>query len=61
MDVMDVAGISMAMSQTQLMNNVSTAVASMTLDSFQGQATEITKLMESSVTPNLGQNIDTYA
>lgn len=58
MDVMDIAGLATTMSQTQLMNNVSTAVLNMTLDSFEGQASEITKLMESSVQPYLGQNFD---
>lgn len=60
MDVMDIAGFATSMSQTQLMTNISTAVLDMTLDSFEGQATEVTKLMESSVQPNLGQNFDTY-
>lgn len=55
-----IADYSMMMSQNQLMTNVSTEVLSMTLDSFQGQASEVVKMMESSVQPYLGQNINTY-
>lgn len=55
-----IADYSMMMSQNQLMTNVSTEVLSMTLDSFQGQASEVVKMMEASVQPNLGQNINTY-
>lgn len=60
MDVMDIANLSTAISQSQLMTQVNTAVLDMTLDSFEGQANEITKMMESSVQPHLGQNLDTY-
>lgn len=59
MDVMDIAGLATTMSQTQLMTDIGTAVLDMALDTFQGEASEITKLMESSVHPNLGQNFDT--
>ena len=55
-----IADYSVMMSQNQLMTNVSTEVLSMTLDSFQGQASEVVKMMESSVQPYLGQNINTY-
>lgn len=51
-----IADYSMMMSQNQLMTNVS----SMTLDSFQSQADEVVKMMEASVQPYLGQNINTY-
>jgi hypothetical protein len=55
-----IADYSMMMSQNQLMTNVSTEVLSMTLDSFQSQADEVVKMMEASVQPYLGQNINTY-
>lgn len=59
MDILDsIANMSMSMSQANLMNQVSTQVLSMSLDAFEGAATEITKLMESSVNPNLGSNFD---
>lgn len=60
MDVMDIANLSTAVSQSRLMTQVNTAVLDMTLDSFEGQANEITKMMESSAQPHLGQNLDTY-
>lgn len=40
------------------MTNVSTAVLDMTMDTYQEQAAELTKMMETSVTPHLGQHID---
>lgn len=55
-----IADYSMMMSQNQLMTNVSTEVLSMTLDSFQSQADEVVKMMEASVQPYLGQNINAY-
>lgn len=61
MDMIDsIANLSVSMSQQTLMTNISTAVLDMTLDSFEGQASEMVKLMEASVQPNLGQNINTY-
>lgn len=59
MDILDsIANMSMSLSQANLMNQVSTQVLSMSLDTFEGAASELTKLMESSVNPNLGSNID---
>lgn len=55
---MSIANYSMEMSQTQLMSDIGMAVLDMSLDSFEGMASEITKMMESSVAPNLGQNLD---
>ena len=55
-----IADYSMMMSQNQLMTNVSTEILSKTLDTFEGQASEVVKMMEASVQPYLGQNINTY-
>lgn len=55
---MSIANYSMMMSQTKLMNDISTAVLDMSMESFEGMASEMIKLMESSVQPYLGQNID---
>lgn len=55
---MDIAALSMASSQANLMTQVNTAVLSMNLSSIKQMGENITKLMEQSVTPNLGQNID---
>lgn len=55
---MDIAALSMASSQANLMTQVNTAVLSMNLSSIKEMGENITKLMEQSVTPNLGQTID---
>ena len=58
MDInMSIANYSMYMSQSKVMNEIGTSVLKMSLDSFNGMSSEITKLMESSVMPDLGQNI----
>lgn len=55
---MDIAALSMASSQANLMTQVNTAVLSMNLSSIKQMGENITKLMEQSVAPNLGQSID---
>lgn len=55
---MSIADYSMEMSQTQLMSDIGMAVLDMSMDSFEGMASEVARLMESSVTPHLGQNLD---
>lgn len=55
---MDIAALSMVSSQANIMTQVSTAVLSMNLDTVQEAGDNIVKLMEQSVAPNLGQNID---
>ena len=61
-----VAGASMAMSQTQLMTNISTQVLAKSLDSMQESVSGLIDMlersvMENSVMPNLGGNIDLMA
>ena len=63
MDVMNVANMAMNMSQTQLMPQVGTAVLSMSLDSMTEQGDAMVEMMnrsmmENSVNPDLGGNID---
>lgn len=55
---MDIPGLSMNMSQMNLMNNVGAALLSKTLSTAEDIGTEMVKMMEQSVTPELGQNID---
>ena len=55
---MDIAAISMAMSQQNLMNNVNVALLSKSLDTVETAGADMVKMMEQSVSPNLGQNID---
>lgn len=55
---MDIAAISMAMSQQNLMTNVNVAILSKGLDTVEDLGTDMVKMMEQSVQPNLGKNID---
>jgi hypothetical protein len=61
MDIMDVANLSTSMAQSTTMNQVGTSVLSMTLDHSKEDGAALTKMMETSVNPNLGQNFDAYA
>ncbi len=63
MDIMDIAGSSMGMSQAKVVTDVSTAMLAKSLDMMEtigdGMAELIQRsMMENSVTPNLGGNID---
>ena len=57
---MDIAALSIAMSQSQLIQNVSLAVANKVMETQQQQVQQITQSMESvdAPHPNLGQTID---
>lgn len=55
---MDIAEISVSMNQTSLMNAVSTAVLGMSLDTAEIAGENMIKMMELSVNPNVGSNID---
>ena len=55
---MDIAAISMAMSQSNLMTNINVALLSQSLDTVETIGDDMVKMMEQSVQPNLGQNID---
>jgi hypothetical protein len=57
---MDVAALSVAMNQADLMNAVSTKVLSKSLDTFEDMGESQVKMLEQSVQPQLGQNIDMY-
>jgi hypothetical protein len=57
---MDVAALSVAMSQADLMSAVSTEVFSKSLDTFEDMGESQVKMLEKSVQPQLGQNIDMY-
>ena len=58
MDVMDIASLSMNMSQANVLRDVNLALMSDVLDQAEQNGMALTKMMEASVTPNLGQNID---
>ncbi|MCR5357523.1 MAG: YjfB family protein [Lachnospiraceae bacterium] len=55
---MDIPALSMAMSQNKVMSDFSVAMLDKSLDTFNDLGDSMTKLMEQSVNPNLGGNID---
>ena len=55
---MDIASYSMANATNNLMQSVGVSMLSKTLDSQEMQGDALTKMMEMSVTPNVGANID---
>lgn len=61
---MDIAGLSMSLAQTQLLNDIGTAVLSKSLDSMEASGAQMVNMMKSSmelsVNPNIGANIDIY-
>ena len=57
---MDIASLSTAMSTQSILNDVSVAMLSKSLDTVEDMSDGMVKIMESSVTPYLGQNIDYY-
>lgn len=57
---MDIASLSTAMSTQNILNDVSVAMLSKSLDNVEDMGDGMVKIMESSVTPYLGQNIDYY-
>lgn len=57
---MDIASLSTAMSTQNILNDVGVAMLSKSLDIVEDMGDGMVKIMESSVTPYLGQNIDYY-
>lgn len=55
---MDIAALSTCMSMAELKNDIGFAVMSNALDQFEQTGEGMKKILESSVMPNLGQNID---
>ena len=55
---MDIASLSTAMSTQNILNDVSVAMLSKSLDTVEDMGDGMVKIMESSVTPYLGQKID---
>ena len=50
MDIMDVAGLSMDLSSTRVINDVQVAVLKKSLDTLESNGDGLTKMMEASVT-----------
>ncbi len=55
---MDIASLSTALSMTQTSNDFGVVMLSKQLDSMETMGDSMVKLMERSVTPHLGGNID---
>lgn len=55
---MDIAAMSMALSQMQLQQQVSTSVLKMAMETPEAQLDKLVKSMEHSVTPHLGTHVD---
>ena len=54
---MDIPGLSVAMSQANVINDVNIAVLSKTLDTVEESGELMIQMMEQSVNPHLGANI----
>ncbi|MGN0318570.1 MAG: YjfB family protein, partial [Lachnospira sp.] len=55
---MNIAGLSMNLSTNNVTNDVSVLMLKKSLDTLEVSGDGLKKMMEASVTPNLGQNID---
>ena len=55
---MDIAALSMSLSQSKLMTDVGTAVLAKTMDTATIEGDAMVKMMEQSVNPGLGANLD---
>lgn len=55
---MDIAGLSTNLSTINVVNDVQLAVLRQSLDTLETSGDSLTKMMEASVNPELGQNID---
>ena len=57
---MDIASLSTALSMTQVRNDFGAIMLGKQLDTMENMGDSMIKLMEQSVNPNVGQNIDVY-
>lgn len=55
---MDIAGLSTNLSTINVVNDVQVAMLRQSLDTLETSGDSLTKMMEASVNPELGQNID---
>lgn len=55
---MDIAGLSMVMNQSKVMEAASLAVMKMAMNTGKENAQAMTEIMEKSVNPNVGQHLD---
>ena len=55
---MDIASISSAMSMAELQTDIGVAVLSKSMDNMEAMGEGMKKILESSVTPHIGGNVD---
>ena len=55
---MDITALSMSLSQMKVANQASISVLKLTMDTAQEQMEDMTKIMEQSVNPHIGSNLD---
>ena len=55
---MDITALSMSLSQMKVANQASISVLKLTMDTAQEQMEDMTKIMEQSVNPHVGSNLD---
>ena len=55
---MDIAALSMGLSQMQLAQEVGVSVLKMAMETSEVQVADLTKIMEQTVTPHVGRSID---
>ncbi|MCQ4085723.1 YjfB family protein [Saccharibacillus sp. JS10] len=55
---MDIAALSMVMSQTSVAQQASIQVMNISVDQAKQQSEQLAKMMETSVTPHLGGSVD---
>lgn len=55
---MDIAAMSMSLSQMQLSQEVGTSVLKMAMDNSKEMMNDMTKMMEQTMNPHIGGNID---
>ena len=55
---MDIASLSLSLSQMKVANQASISVLKLTMDTAQEQMEDMTKIMEQSVNPHIGSNLD---
>lgn len=58
MEIMDIASLSTYMSMSKLQNDIGTAVLSKVFEQVDVASEGMAKIMEASVNPGVGQNID---
>ncbi|WP_132995187.1 YjfB family protein [Sporanaerobacter acetigenes] len=55
---MDIAALSMGLSQMKVAQEASVSVLKMAMDTAKGQSLDLAKMLEQSVNPHVGGNID---